>query len=269
MDGAIFSQCICKLTVREDVTIDPIDSEKVCCSLVSMNRGHLKGIYHPNQTIVSPVVRSARLLVVDSDSLVLTAVYRFLTKGGFEHVSTVGSASRAAAYLAGNHCELILIDACLGVGVEESVNFIRLLRKRKYEGLIIVLTGEPSLEMLLRVAAAGADDCLVRGPSLDLVAEVTCRLEKQRAWEGEGWHPEAITEMGLFRSLGLTTREIEVLKEYARGFPRQRELADRMGEADVRLRKTFSEIYGKLREPLTVDNPARLAQLLSICAMNW
>ena len=80
---------------------------------------------------------------------------------------------------------------------------------------------------LLTALKAGVNDYLTKGPYLDLATEITRMADQPNEDRCPGWYPDSIVDMGLFRSLGLTYREMEILSEYARDFPRYRELSKR------------------------------------------
>ncbi len=142
------------------------------------------------------------------------------------------------------------------------------LRAMKYRGVIVVLAENPSIDSLIRAFIGGADDYWVSNASLDIEREALRLLGSRTAGRDKSWNPDAIGEMGLLRSVGLTKKQIDILIEYARDFPRQSVLAKRVGSSEGQLRKMFSRIYQKLDGPLAVESQAQLAQLLSICAMS-
>ncbi len=139
-------------------------------------------------------------------------------------------------------------------------------RKTGYNGVLIVSTEDPSIEWLVQTIHCGVDGYLACGPHLSLDDEIARLLRRRREPETMNWVPDIIHEMGLFRSLGLTEAQIELLVEYARDFPRISILAERIEKPEGQLRKNFSRVYNKLRKTIAVDNQAQLAQLLTICA---
>ncbi len=104
---------------------------------------------------------------------------------------------------------------------------------------------------------------LVCGRHLSLGDEIARLLRREP--KTTNWEADIIHEMGLFRSLGLTEAQIELLVEYARDFSRIIILAERVKKPESQLRKNFSRVYDKLRKTIAVDNQAPLAQLLTIC----
>ncbi|MCP4675618.1 MAG: hypothetical protein GY854_08970 [Deltaproteobacteria bacterium] len=143
---------------------------------------------------------------------------------------------------------------------------VRLWREWGYKGWIVVVTEDPSLELLMRCLQSGVDDILAYGQYLSLDEEIRNLLSGHRASGGVNWNPEAIMKMGLFRTLGLSEYQIRILAEYALDFPRHRILAERIGTNGNQLRKIFSRIYEKLDEKFAVSNQAQLAQFLTICS---
>ena len=148
---------------------------------------------------------------------------------------------------------------------ENETSILKAMRAGGCRELVAVLSLDPSLNDLLKAIKDGADDYLFLGGNLDLVEEAQ-RLMAKPSRCGRCWHPEAIGQTGIFRSFGLTERQIEILIEYSRDFPRSDELAKRLHISDRQLRKVFSRIYEKLDGPLAVNSSARLTKLLTICS---
>lgn len=150
---------------------------------------------------------------------------------------------------------------------DETLQSIRELRKQNYSGIIILITEDASTERLIQAYKAGIDDYLVNTLHLDLLSELLKRRGIYQCMRQRDWNPEAIEESGFFRSLGIPAKQIYVLKEYARDFPRHEELAKRLDISPAYIRKTFSEVYRRLAEPLAVETQAQLAQLLTVFAV--
>ena len=216
---------------------------------------------------VFPFGNTQKILIVGDNTITTKIVLNDLLDAGFSDAKIASRKEASVAEIDGSKPDLILIDVHLRGEVDSGVALLSALREDGFNGLIAVTTHDPSAEEFLEVVRAGANDYLVRGPKLNIVGEVVELLEQTRWADRSSWHPDVIAKLGFFRTLGLTKREIEILVEYARDFPRQRELAQRLGKAEAQLRKSFSQIYQKLSAPLAVDNSAQLASLLTICSM--
>ncbi len=164
--------------------------------------------------------------------------------------------------------DMIVLHDSEGAPKYDQCAMIGALRAMNYRGVIVVLAEDPSIDSLIRALIGGADDYWVSNASFDIEREALRMLGNRSAARAKAWNPDAIGEMGLLRSVGLTKKQINILIEFARDFPRQSVLAKRVGSSEGQLRKMFSRVYQKLEGPLAVESQAQLAQLLSICAMS-
>ncbi|MCP4678472.1 MAG: hypothetical protein GY854_23770 [Deltaproteobacteria bacterium] len=85
------------------------------------------------------------------------------------------------------------------------------LRAMKYSGVIVVLVEDPSLESLLACLNSGADDYWMSSARLDIEIEAIRLLGYRASNSSKSWNPDAIGEMGLLRSMGLTKGQIDTL----------------------------------------------------------
>lgn len=161
--------------------------------------------------------------------------------------------------------DVLVVHAAYGIAQGgDPLEEIAALRRRLYRGIAVVVADRPSIHELVRAFEAGADDYVARGVHLD-IADVVDRLWTKRGRvRVDRRAPEVICEKSFLRSLGLTESELWLLSEFARDFPRQRDLAARVGRGEVQVRKAFSRIYEKLSDAFEVDNPAQLAHLLTV-----
>lgn len=164
--------------------------------------------------------------------------------------------------------DLVLLHDQMGIFWNGMLEQASRLCESKGEGsstAIAVVTRDPSLEDLMNALYHGALDYLYLGPRLNLSREISRLLTKAELGSTRQWNPEGIKSLGFLRSLGLSKYEIDLLVEYARDFPRLKELARRLKKSEIYLRKCFSRIYDKLGDLLAIDNQAQLARLLTIC----
>lgn len=145
--------------------------------------------------------------------------------------------------------------------------YLSFLRGQAFNGAVAIISKNPSLEDCYRAAVLRANDYLVSGSYIDIEFESHRLLTKRERIDKDVCRPISIREKGLFRSLGLTATEIDILSEFARDFPQQNALAKRTGKTDVQLRKTFSRIYAKLNRILGAGNIAKLAHLITIYSL--
>lgn len=177
---------------------------------------------------------------------------------------TLGTASQTARDM---RPALVLVEDVGGQQLGAIVDFVTEMRSSGYGGYFVVLTDDPTFEEFLAVLRAGVDDYWFIGPHLNLAAELIRLLSAPRGSYRDAWCPDVIGELGFFRTLGLNRTQTALLVEYARDFPQHRELAKRLGTSETYLRRTFSNIYARLKNSVAVENQAQLAALLSICAV--
>lgn len=211
-------------------------------------------------------IASSPILVVDRDDFCAHKYKHRLLHGGFEKVSTVQTFEAASKHLAENRCDLIFVGADNSDNSEKSLNFLADVRQHGYRGIICMLYDAPTLQHLFHAAHLGTDDILIKGKYLNVVHEATVQLKRTHYVNRSDFRHDAAYKTGFFRSLGMTRMELDILVEFANGFPKQRELADRLDKNCAQLHKAFSRIYRKLDHGLEVNNPAKLSFLLTICS---
>lgn len=187
-----------------------------------------------------------------------------LKANGFKSVYGTTSLKDTERMLDHQPCQLCFVDATWSGEYNSGLTFLKSARSNRHQCAYVLLTSDPSLEQFYLGALSGFRDYLVKNRKLNLGKE-SLRLLDSTETRISSWHNcQAINELGFFRSLGLTHREIDILVEYARDFPRHRELSLRLKKSTPQLRKTFSTIYGKLSHTLAVESGAQLAHLLTI-----
>lgn len=211
-------------------------------------------------------ISSCPILVVDRDNFCAHKYKHRLLRGGFERVSTVETFDAAAMHLGENRCDLIFVGTDNSDNRERSLDFLASVRQHGYRGIICMLYDIPTLQHLFRAANLGADDILVKGKYLNVVHEASVQLGRTHYVNSSVFRHDAAHKTGFFRSLGMTRGELDILVEFANGFPKQRELAERLDKSHAQLHKAFSRIYRKLDDGLEVNNPAKLSFLLTICS---
>ncbi len=221
-------------------------------------------------TVPCPVtysITSEPILIVDSDDFYLSSSKRYLSKSGFVNVYTAFNKNKARFLLENSHFKLILIDVSLDAHLRGGLDFVKDLRGNQYCSKVAISSSDPSPDLFFEALCAGADDYLVKGPNLDLGAEVTRLLKPSKRAGSSSFRPENLGEIGFFRSQGITRLEMNILIIFANGFPRHHEIARQTGRTEAYIRKVFSRIYDKLGWPKAVNNAAKLSQLITICAM--
>lgn len=189
-----------------------------------------------------------------------------LESAGFGLILTAGDLETASGHVMQNPCDIVLIDPYIAGTLDDGFAFIQKVRSRHPQCIIALLTGNPSLELCYRSLRAGVSDFLLKGDHLSIAAE-SIRLLKKRFQKGSSRVPDTALATGLFSSAGITRGELAVLEEFAKGFPKQQDIARRLDKDEVYIRKVFSRVYKKLDSYFPVNNQAQLSHLVTICSL--
>lgn len=206
---------------------------------------------------------SPSIVIVDDNPRFLRAAERALSDKNFRDIAVVRDGEGALDTIAKSHPNLVLIDVHLEGQDLDGIALLQKLRTQGYDKLLVILTVDRSPTLLFRAARAGANEFLVKNSRLDLGKEVERILDRHSNDSRPARVPFTTFDQGYLRSFGLTTGEIVILEEYANGYPRYQELADRLGKSERQLRKTFSRICKKL----TINNLPQLAHVLTVCTI--
>jgi DNA-binding NarL/FixJ family response regulator len=207
--------------------------------------------------------RPEKILVVDDRPRFLSAIQRQLDVAGFRDVQLAQDERTTLKLVDAFRPDVLLVDIHLDGSNRDGLELLTAIRSGGFAGVAVVISGDRSPEQFFRAARAGANDFLVKGPHVSVPEEIIRLLDGQRGHLGTSARVEAVSELGYLRSFGLTPKELDVLTEYATDFPRLNELAERIGQATVQLRKVFSRIYKKTG----LKNLGQLAHVISVCAM--
>jgi DNA-binding NarL/FixJ family response regulator len=186
---------------------------------------------------------------VDDNVVVLQLMRRTLGLGGFGEVLTAVDVPTALKMIETLRPVLVLVDLDLGSAAQSGIDLLRQLKPLPDGPIPVVLSGDKTPEQFFRAARAGAVDFLVKEPGVNISKEVRRLLDGERGFTHPRTLPQIVSDLGYLRSFGLTRKEIHLLTEFADGFPRLSDLADREKQSPVQLRKCFSRIYSKLNIP--------------------
>jgi len=117
-----------------------------------------------------------RMLVVDDESVITFAMYRYFTHRGF-NVHCAAECEEALALLSYNEYDIIVADLRLtGTQSEEGLEVIRQARERSRDVCIVLLTayGTPGLDA--KAQSAGADALLQKPKPLPELAKTVLAL---------------------------------------------------------------------------------------------
>lgn len=198
------------------------------------------------------------IYLLDDNGRYLTSAKRVLKAAGFKSIEVFLNAKTAQKKMNAQWPDLFLVDIHLEAELD-GLEFLQAIRKGGYTGKAVVVSADTSPEQFFRAALAGADDFLLKGTHVDIAKEVIRFLEPKKTSPLS----QGVTKLGYLRTFGLTPKEIEILEEFSKGFPRYKDLSDRIGKTERQVRKVFSRVFSKL----DIDNLAQLAHVLTVCDM--
>lgn len=208
-----------------------------------------------------------RILLVDTDDLTLQKNRFNLKRSGYRDVAAYTSISACQKQIDDHYCDMVYLDIASDHAQDQGFELLMWLRARDFRGTIVVLASQPTIPLLYRAAMLGAKEVLIKTPMLDLSKETKRILEQRCKNDCAKWHSDAFMNSGVFGTMGLSEGELSVLREFANGFPRHLEIAERLGKSNPHIRKTFSRIYEKISGYIPVENSAQLSHLITICSL--
>jgi DNA-binding response OmpR family regulator len=212
---------------------------------------------------LAPAPETRPILVVDDDISILHLVRKTLTQDGFDNVLTAVDVPTATKLVETCNPVLAIVDLDLGPNAQNGLELIRLLHGMPNGPIPVVLSGNRSQEQFFKAARAGAVDFFIKGPKINISAEIRRLLDGKRGLTQDRTLPQIVSNLGYLRSFGLTPGEMAVLTAFAEDFPKLSELAARKHQHSIQLRKTFSRIY----EKLDILDMQQLVRILTICEL--
>lgn len=195
-------------------------------------------------------MRPIRVLIIDDHALFAEALAaRLSTEADFELLPVAPDSRRAAALVATEHPDVVVLDYVLGA--ESGIEVLALLRRRHPELRVIMLSALVDVEAIVAALRTGAVGWLPKTERADHVASVI----RSAAGHG-GWIPPEILGDVLRRFatpaapttgslVELTPREREVLQCMVDGMNRA-EIAARLGLSANTVRTHTQNLLAKL-----------------------
>ncbi|MDJ0762242.1 MAG: hypothetical protein QNJ97_04560 [Myxococcota bacterium] len=213
-----------------------------------------------------PVIPSSKTIICCDETFKRQGLEIALEIGGLKDIELVDANYFELFVESGVASQLVLICSNDHVIMGRGPFIARYLRSAGYDEAIAIVTSAPSIREIYGAFKAGVDDYLINGKKLDIGKEASGLIERaaRHCEEGE-WQNQVVSELGLFRTAGLTPGQIEMLVAFSKAFDLQADLAKKMGKTENQVRKTFSRIYKKLGPLLGIQNSTQLAGLLTVC----
>jgi DNA-binding NarL/FixJ family response regulator len=181
------------------------------------------------------------VLVVDDDAPFLRSLAHALEREGFAALTYASPAG--ALELARRHApDLVLLDLHFDERhAAEGLDCTRELLASGYRGAVVILSSDDSFAMAHEAARAGAHGYLVKRNFDRFGTILRCFLEPREDQGGGSRFLPPAAEAYL-RSRGLEDRDLELLREYAWDFGREKCLATRLSRGHEAVRKHFERI---------------------------
>lgn len=221
---------------------------------------------HSISPIATEHILGKSILVVDDSRAMLQAAEMRLNAAGFHNVRLAHDPREASSMVISRPPDLLLLDIHLGNDEVDGLAFLAKLREDGYKELAVVISADFSAKQAFRAATIGANDFLIKGKYLDIADEVSRILRLHfRHSDGSQKPMNMITELGCFRSYGLTADEAEILEQFVKEhrFPSFNILAKELNLPEDQLEDAMEIIYKKFR----VDNLAQLTHRLTLCML--
>jgi response regulator RpfG family c-di-GMP phosphodiesterase len=145
-----------------------------------------------------------RLLVVDDEEYICEVIREMLSSEGY-HIQTMSDPRKALDYVKHQPVDLVLTD--LIMGATSGVDVLDHTMKFHPDAVLILMTGQPTIENAVTVLKSGAYDYLVKPFSMDTLKAVIKRgLEKQRLYRENIHLKEAVSLHKISEAMGSTIR---------------------------------------------------------------
>ena len=205
--------------------------------------------------------KSHSILFVDDDPTMLSILERiFGPMENYKYITAIDS--KNALEKCSPEIDLVLLDIHLGEDGSDGIYVANKLRENHYDGIICMFTGDASPALLFQSVLAGANDYILKGPTCDIVKEVSrlVALGKDKFDNSDDILVKPIEESGYLRTLGLSNKETQLLSYFAEyGYPRIKEFAVHMNVSETCLWKRLARIRDKLK----MDSTSQIAHLLT------
>ena len=206
------------------------------------------------------------IIIVDEDNFYSKKTAMRIKKSGFTNVLTRSSIEviDAADF---QTAKLLVVDLSAASPFDTFFSTLQIAKFRGFRGHLVLFANAVDYQDLYSAVSLGVSDIWIKGKGLHIDAEISNLLARKRNVAKENLTPESITELGFFRSVGLTKMELKMVAAMANGFPRQRDIALTNHLSAAYVNKLFSRIYEKLGPTAHVDTPVQLGFLITVCSM--
>jgi putative nucleotidyltransferase with HDIG domain len=146
----------------------------------------------------------SHILVVDDEEYICEVIKEMLSSEGCR-IDTICDPEKALDFIGAHHVDLVLTD--LIMGRKSGVDVLNQTMRHHPDGIVILMTGHPTVENAVTVLKSGAYDYLVKPFSMDTLRAVIRRgLEKQKLYRENIHLKEAVSLYKIGEAMGSTIR---------------------------------------------------------------
>lgn len=146
----------------------------------------------------------SRILVVDDEEYICEVIKEMLSNEKY-HIQTMSDPQKAIEFIRVQPMDLVLTD--LIMGRISGVDILNQTMKSHPDAILILMTGQPTIENAVTVLKSGAYDYLVKPFSMDTLRAVIKRgLEKQKLYRENIHLKEAVSLYKISEAMGSTIR---------------------------------------------------------------
>ena len=201
----------------------------------------------------SPGAHNIRIVLVDHHDLFLAGLRSLIQKE--PGLTVVGQArNRSEAFEAAQtNPDVIILDLILER--ENSLEFLSELIQAAHGARVLVVTGVPDRELLLRAVRCGAMGVMLKGESPQLLFKAIRKLYQGEVWLNRPLNADAIDEIlggttnaadaEAAKIASLTSRELQVIACLSEGL-KNKQIAERLFLSEKTVGHHLSSIFSKL-----------------------
>src|SRR5438309_1185337 len=154
-----------------------------------------------------------RLLILDEDRIILQSLSQFLRREGYE-VKTTDRPEEAMAILEAGQVELLLTD--VNVPGVKPVDFLREVRRRFAQVVVVVITSYGSIEGAVEATKMGAFDYLTKPIDDEEIRTVVEKAARQKSlpFENQTLRQQLDLRFGLENAIGHDHRMLKVFDPF-------------------------------------------------------
>lgn len=183
-----------------------------------------------------------RILIADDHYIVRMGLVALVgTESDMEVVAEAGGGNEALELFARHQPDLLLLD--LRMPDKNGIQTIVEIREKFPEARILVLSAFDGDEDIYRALHAGAQGYVLKNTTGDKLVPALRTVAS-----GQNWIPKDVASQLALRKMReqLTTREVEVLSELAKGLA-NKEIADALSISEHTVKDHLKNILGKLQ----------------------